>query len=89
MFITWREEVIIIVNENKQWWLKLVKNEHLITVIITKIKRPMNWIEDKYLRTVPVYTFSDILFCLMCHEFFCSPNEVIILLVEKKKPGWG
>lgn len=40
MFITWRKEIITIVNENKQRWLKLVKNEHLIIVIVTKMKRP-------------------------------------------------
>ena len=36
IFITWREEVTIIIIEDKRYWLQRVKNGYLTIVIVTE-----------------------------------------------------
>lgn len=36
IFITWREEVPIIIIEDKQYWLQRIRNGYLTIVIVTE-----------------------------------------------------
>ena len=36
IFITWREEVTIIIIEDKRYWLQRIKNGYLTIVIVTE-----------------------------------------------------
>lgn len=36
IFITWREEVTIIIIEDKQYWLRRIRNGYLTIVIVTE-----------------------------------------------------
>lgn len=36
IFITWREEVTIIIIEDKQYWLQRIRNGYLTIVIVTE-----------------------------------------------------